>query len=608
VNATNNYTIQGAGSIGGGASILKTNSGTLTISNANTFTGTLTIQAGTLLANANNALGAASAVQVYGGSLQVNGANLSVVSTLITNGIVLLNNTNGLGSLTAPIYVTNSGTLDISGPSFGNNQNPLFGTKVIYVSGWGVNSNGCVIASSTNQENAFENFSLAGDAAIGGNGYRWDVGRPATGAGVFSTGGNPYNLYKVGSNYVAFLGLTVDTNLANIDIRGGILAFQQACSSMGNPSGSLTVEAGSTLNLYNSTTNLQIYAKQFVLNGDGVTANITNENGATTLNGNMTLNGSCVIGVNSTGLTNNCVISGSGSLTKNAGSVMSLTTNETYTGDTTVKAGTLSLVGIASIANSTNITIGSATLDVSSRANASLALNGSANQTLTAVNSNPTNTATTTSTLNGSLTNSIGCTLSLNPNATNFVVLNVTNNAVLLGSTILKVSGTTNDVLAVGNNVTYGGTLTVTNIGAPLVAGNSFKIIQAGTYVPSSFSTLNLPALSSGLNWNTSTLAVNGTISVASSSLIPTNSPGIVGFTLVNPNIVINGTNGQQGGTYYLLQSTDAALPFVQWTPVSTNVVNTNGDAANSFTFTGTNAVNTNAAQQFYILSNTNNH
>jgi fibronectin-binding autotransporter adhesin len=85
VNATNNYTIQGAGSIGGGASILKTNSGTLTISNANTFTGTLTIQAGTLLANANNALGAASAVQVYGGSLQVNGANFSVVSTLITN-------------------------------------------------------------------------------------------------------------------------------------------------------------------------------------------------------------------------------------------------------------------------------------------------------------------------------------------------------------------------------------------------------------------------------------------------------------------------------------------------------------------------------------------
>jgi hypothetical protein len=43
-----------------------------------------------------------------------------------------------------------------------------------------------------------------------------------------------------------------------------------------------------------------------------------------------------------------------------------------------------------------------------------------------------------------------------------------------------------------------------------------------------------------------------------------------------------------------------------QWLPVSTNVVNTNA-AANGFTFIGTNVVAPNVAQQFYILSNTNN-
>jgi len=39
---------------------------------------------------------------------------------------------------------------------------------------------------------------------------------------------------------------------------------------------------------------------------------------------------------------------------------------------------------------------------------------------------------------------------------------------------------------------------------------------------------------------------------------------------------------------------------------VATNVVNTNG-ASGAFTFTGTNAASSSAAQQFYILSNTNN-
>ena len=45
------------------------------------------------------------------------------------------------------------------------------------------------------------------------------------------------------------------------------------------------------------------------------------------------------------------------------------------------------------------------------------------------------------------------------------------------------------------------------------------------------------------------------------------------------------------------------ALPLSQWTVVATNGVNTSGAGA----FTGANAVNPGAGQQFYILSNTNN-
>ena len=65
----------------------------------------------------------------------------------------------------------------------------------------------------------------------------------------------------------------------------------------------------------------------------------------------------------------------------------------------------------------------------------------------------------------------------------------------------------------------------------------------------------------------------------------------------------MTGTNGQAGDAYYLLASTNMALPLSQWTVVATNVLSANGN----FTFIGTNVVVPNSLHQFYILSNTNN-
>jgi hypothetical protein len=83
--------------------------------------------------------------------------------------------------------------------------------------------------------------------------------------------------------------------------------------------------------------------------------------------------------------------------------------------------------------------------------------------------------------------------------------------------------------------------------------------------------------------------------------LIPTNSIYITGFSLVSGNVAINATNGQTGGTYYMLSSTNVLLPLSQWTPVATNVA-----ASTNFTFTGTNVITPSAGRQFYILSSTN--
>lgn len=87
-------------------------------------------------------------------------------------------------------------------------------------------------------------------------------------------------------------------------------------------------------------------------------------------------------------------------------------------------------------------------------------------------------------------------------------------------------------------------------------------------------------------------------------TIIPTNSARITGITMTNLNVVITGTNAQATGVYYLLESTNVALPLSQWITVATNVVGT----ANNFTFIGSNVVTPGGKQQFYILSNTNSN
>jgi len=80
--------------------------------------------------------------------------------------------------------------------------------------------------------------------------------------------------------------------------------------------------------------------------------------------------------------------------------------------------------------------------------------------------------------------------------------------------------------------------------------------------------------------------------------LLPPPQPGIVNIVMSGTNLVVAATNGLATGTYHLLTSTNMALPLNQWSPVATNFLAANGN----FTFTATNAVNPQAAQQFYIL------
>jgi uncharacterized repeat protein (TIGR03803 family) len=73
---------------------------------------------------------------------------------------------------------------------------------------------------------------------------------------------------------------------------------------------------------------------------------------------------------------------------------------------------------------------------------------------------------------------------------------------------------------------------------------------------------------------------------------------GIAGITLSGTNLLLNGTAGKSGRTYFVLMGTNLAEPFNQWVPVATNVPAADGN----FSLIATNAVNPNAPKRFYIL------
>jgi hypothetical protein len=74
--------------------------------------------------------------------------------------------------------------------------------------------------------------------------------------------------------------------------------------------------------------------------------------------------------------------------------------------------------------------------------------------------------------------------------------------------------------------------------------------------------------------------------------------PAVTSVALSQSTVVLSGTNGVAGQTYYVLASTNAALPLTQWSPISTNVLSASGD----FTITLTNAA---GSQQMYFILGT---
>ena len=132
--------------------------------------------------------------------------------------------------------------------------------------------------------------------------------------------------------------------------------------------------------------------------------------------------------------------------------------------------------------------------------------------------------------INGAVTVQNGGTLSCGALASigQLSQLSISSTLSLSGNVSLRLDktggGSVCDNVTGLTGVTYGGTLTVTDItsdGSPLALGDTFTLFSSSAY-SGSFGTFNLPALPSGLAWDTSKLTVNGSIQVGSVSTTPT--------------------------------------------------------------------------------------
>lgn len=485
-------------------------------------------------------------------TLSADNTGLSGPPILVNGGILQVAAGNAL-PLNGAILTNGTGTLDVNGVNLGNTP--------ITVSGVGAGGQGVIVNNNGNPNYVNPNLNsviLAGDTTFGGTG-RWDLrspggttGDPAT--ATLTTGGQPHNLIKVGTNTVAIVSVTVDAALGDIRVQQGSLQFEGNTTSMGDPSKKLTLETGTTLSFYRTT---NAWDKKFVFHGDGINSTVNNLSWTNTLVGPVTLNGICLFNAGGNYLTNAGPMDGSGSLVKIGGSTLVLAGTSAYAGSTTVSNGTLAVEG--SLGGS-GVAVDGGTLAGTGSISAPVAIN--AGGTLS-----PAGDAIGTLTITGTLGSG--------------------------GTNRFDVAKTgasfSNDLIQNVSSLTYGGTLQLNLTGDALATGDSFKLFAAANYA-GAFASI-LPATPGpGLVWDTAALS-SGTLRVTQPP------PVINNATLVGSDLILSGTGGTPNAPYSVLASTNVVLPMINWTPVGTGTFGPAGE------FIYTNALDANMPQRFFRLA-----
>jgi len=465
INNAANTTFSGVISNGTGAlSLTKTGAGILTLSGANTYTGLTTISVGTLKlgtagSGANTPLGTIGlgTTVTAGAALDLNGFTLATAEALTLNGtgISSAGALTNSSATTAASYsgaitlgndssiVTNPGGITLTGA--------ISGAFLLTLGGTGAGSISSIIGTG------------AGTLTKSGTGT-WILSGASTYTGLTTISAGTLKLGAAGVNPDSPLGTTgtgtTVTSGAALDLNGFTLATSEVLTLNGtgiSTTGALT-NSSSTAASYSGAITLAA-ASSIVTNPGGIT--LTGAISGTGIG--LTLGGTGAGSISS-----NIVTGTDGTLTKSGAGTWILSGVNTYTGATTISAGTLKLGAAANplgtIAGATTVTAGAA-LDLNGFTLANeelLTLNGTGISEGGAL----TNSSSTAASYSGLIT--LGAASSIGTSAGG---INITNAGTITGATFgLTLVGSGNGSLASILGTTTG-TLTKDGAGTWTLSG-----------------------------------------------------------------------------------------------------------------------------------------
>ncbi|MEO6477244.1 autotransporter-associated beta strand repeat-containing protein [Luteolibacter sp.] len=392
----------------GTTSFTKTGTGTLTLGGLNTYSGNTTVSGGTLQ------LGIASALPSGLGK-----GNLALTGNLDLNGFATtVNGLVGTGTVTnssATAAILTAGANDQSSTFSGNFQNGTgtvgftkTGTGTLTLSGNNTHSGATTISTgtlsvgSTTALSANSTVTIAAAGFLDVNGYDVTIdGLLGTGTlnnngaspstlnagaggastqfdGVIADGTNTIALTKSGAGTLTLTGVNTYSGTTTIANGTVSVANPGAGGNLGTASSAIILGDLSNKGILSYTGNADLaFTRGFTVNNGGGEIDITSSGRMLTLQtGGIVTTGTFTVGGAGNALVSS-VISGSGGFTKSNTGTMLLSSVNTYTGDTTLTAGTLQVTNAAAIPSGTgkgNVAVnGSSVLDVN---NLSLTLNG----------------------------------------------------------------------------------------------------------------------------------------------------------------------------------------------------------------------------------------
>ncbi|MGN6642903.1 MAG: beta strand repeat-containing protein, partial [Verrucomicrobiota bacterium] len=545
----NNFNIADTGTDGGGVIFLNSGKaliiqGTLALS-ASAKIGTANTAANAFIANGPVDLGA-NTLTLRGSPVAINtgwaingpitgtgGLDWSAGNPASTLRLAGTNNYSGGTAVSAVLAIASTNSL----PGWDNASQYSISSGATLAVGNGVSD--AAVATMLGTGNFAANAQIGFDTSAGPRTYA---------SGLTDTVNGALGLTKVGNNTLTLEGANTYTGTTRINV-GELLLNTVTALPGWDTDGRYVVANGATLAVGDSASD----------------ANVVTILATTNFNAGARIGFDTTAGDRTYGniLANTSV--GSLGLTKLGNNTLNLPAANTYSGATVVNAGTLAVNG----------SLGAGAVTVASGGTL-----GGYGQ------------------INGAVTVQDGGTLKL---GSTIGTLTISNALTLADNSITwlklaKGSSPSNDLVQGIRTLTMGGTLTVTtNAGmALLAAGDNFQLFQATNYV-GGFAAVNLPALASGLQWDTNGLS-SGVLSVVSGVTPPPPAPTLSSLTRSGSNLVLV-WNGGTNSTCTLLTATNVAQPLVTWSSVVTNTVGADGRSTNTL------PINPAEPQRFYRLS-----